>query len=58
MKVSIVVPCRDEEKHIVGCVDSLFALNFDEKLEELSSMETARIAPRNCSVNCRIGTLL
>ena len=33
MKVSIVVPCRDEEKHIVGCVDSLFALNFDEKLE-------------------------
>ena len=33
MKVSIVVPCKNEELHIARCVESLFALNFEESHE-------------------------
>jgi len=31
--VSIVVPCKNEELHIARCVESLFALNFEESHE-------------------------
>jgi glycosyltransferase involved in cell wall biosynthesis len=35
MIVSVVVPCRNEEKYIENCVESLFANGFDQSLMEV-----------------------
>jgi glycosyltransferase involved in cell wall biosynthesis len=35
MKVSVVIPCRNEEKHIADCVESLFENGFDQRQMEV-----------------------
>jgi cellulose synthase/poly-beta-1,6-N-acetylglucosamine synthase-like glycosyltransferase len=35
MKVSVVIPCRNEEKHIAFCVQSLFENGFDQSQMEV-----------------------
>lgn len=35
MKVSVVIPCRNEEKHIAFCVQSLFENGFDQNQMEV-----------------------